>query len=67
VPCWKLFGPLARRWVPVAAWFVSSSPEVMAAAAVRYAAAGAPDAGPVTNERPRAVPRAVSAAASQCV
>ena len=30
LPCWKLIGPLARSWVPVAAWTASQPPEGMA-------------------------------------
>lgn len=30
LPVWKLLGPQARSWVPVAAWTVSQTPELMA-------------------------------------
>jgi L-alanine-DL-glutamate epimerase-like enolase superfamily enzyme len=40
VPVWQLFGQQVRRWVPVGAWTVSSSPAHMAEAVERYAAQG---------------------------
>lgn len=40
VPCYKLFGNMKRRWVPVGAWFVASHPRAMADAVQRYAAQG---------------------------
>jgi L-alanine-DL-glutamate epimerase-like enolase superfamily enzyme len=39
-PVWKLFGPRARSWVPVSAWYVSHTPAVMAAVVAGYAAMG---------------------------
>ena len=39
-PTWKLFGPMARRWVPVSSWYISTSPQVMADVVQRYAAMG---------------------------
>lgn len=38
VPAWKLIGPKARAWIPVAAWTVSQEPQAMAEE-VRQAAA----------------------------
>ena len=40
VPVWKLFGPMARRWVPVSAWFTATEPHRMAEAVAEYAAQG---------------------------
>lgn len=40
VPVWKLFGPMARRWVPVSAWFTATEPHRMAEAVATYAAQG---------------------------
>lgn len=40
VPCYKLFGNMQRRWVPVSAWFVASHPAAMAQAVQRYASQG---------------------------
>lgn len=40
VPVWKLFGPMARRWVPVSAWFTATEPQRMAEAVAKYAGQG---------------------------
>eukprot|EP01051_Picozoa_sp_SAG22_P014028 SAG22_NODE_1645_length_3901_cov_2.101262_4_plen_436_part_00 len=39
-PCWKLFGPMARRWVPVSSWYISTTPSVMAEVVQRYSEMG---------------------------
>ncbi|MCH2376086.1 MAG: hypothetical protein MK538_18020 [Planctomycetes bacterium] len=40
VPVYKLFGQRYRRWVPVAAWTVSTHPKLMAESLKRFAAQG---------------------------
>jgi hypothetical protein len=39
-PCHRLFGPMSRRWVPVSAWFVATTPAMMATAVRTYAEQG---------------------------